>query len=165
MISLKVAEVKSFMAKLLTNNTFDKFLLREMELQTFTGFSITGQVNESFFSKDELEERGDVKYIYWAEIRQIAFSMIKGNKTPLSLKLVFQLAKEQCEELIQGLGDKFKREDLGGLFLNVRFEKGELRLITGTAIKTFTLDKSLEHEWDQRVIAFLKGQGIVFEEE
>jgi len=53
---------------------------------------------------------------------------------------------------------------VGGLYLNVRFEKGELRIITGTAIKTFTLDKTLEQEWDIKVKAMLKEQGIIFEE-
>lgn len=165
MLSLRIPEVKQFMAKLLVNNAFDKFLLREMELQTFTGFSITGQVNESFFSSDELEERGDSKFVLWSEVRPIAYSMIKGNRTPLALKIVFQLPKKQCIELLNLLGGRMKFEDLGGLYLNVRFEKGELRLITGTAIKTFTLDKSFEQEWDEQVKILLKEQGIIFEEE
>lgn len=164
MISLNLPEVKAFMAKLLTNTTFDTFVLREMELQTFTGFQITGQLNEAFFSKEELEERGENKYILWSEVRSIAYSMIKGNKTPLTLKIVFQLPKDQCEALVNSLGGRLRLEDVGGLYLNVRFEKGELRIITGTAIKTFTLDKTLEQEWDKMVRSILKEQGIIFEE-
>lgn len=164
MISLNLPEVKTFMAKLLANTTFDSFLLREMELMTFTGFTITGQFNEAFFTKEELEERGENRSILWSEVRQIAYSMIKGSKTPLSLKIVFQLPEEPSVQLIDSFGGRLRKEEVGGLYLNVRFEKGELRIITGTAIKTFTLDKSLEQEWDKLVRNILKEQGIAFEE-
>lgn len=165
MISLKIAEVKPFMAKLLMNTIFDSFLLREMELQTFTGFTITGQQNDAFFTKEELEERGENRSVLWSEVKPIAFSMIKGNKTPLSLKIVFQLPKDSCSGLISRLGGRLRIEEIGGLYLNIRFDKGELRIITGTAIKTFTLDKTLEQEWDAQVRNILKEQGISFEEE
>jgi hypothetical protein len=165
MISLNILEVKVFMAKLLMNATFDMFLLKELELQTFTGFTITGQLNEAFFTKEEMEERVEQKSILWSEVRQVVFSMIKGNKTPLSLKIIFQLPKEQCETLLVELGGRFRFEEIGGLYLNVRFDKGELRIITGTAIKTFTMDKTLEQEWDLKVKSILKEHGISFEEE
>jgi len=152
------------MSKLLMNATFDQYLLKEMELQTFTGFTITGQLNEAFFTKEELEERSECKSILWSEVRQVVFSMIKGNKTPLSLKIIFQLPKDQCELMVNRLGGKIRVEEVGGLYMNVRFEKGELRIISGTAIKTFTLDKTLEQEWDLQVKTFLEEQGIICEE-
>ena len=165
MISFHITEVKPFMAKLLTNTVFDHFVLKELELQTFTTFHCTGRLNEDFFSKEELEERGGDKVILWSELRTIAFSMIKGNKTPLALKLVFQLPAEASEELVSSLSGKLRPEEVGGLYLNIRFEKGELRIITGTAIKTFTQDKTLEQVWDSEVRSFLKQQGIAYEEE
>jgi hypothetical protein len=165
MISLKIPEVKAFMAKLLMNTAFDMFLLREMELQTFTAFTITGQFNEAFFSKEELEERKEKHYVQWNEVKPIAFTMIKGNKTPLSLKIVFQLPTDQCSDLLTRLGGRLRLEEIGGLYLNIRFDKGELRIITGTAIKTFTLDKTLEQEWDAQVKNILKESGVIFEEE
>lgn len=164
MISLNIPEVKPFMAKLLMNTTFDLFLLREMELETFTKFTINGQFNEAFFTKEELEERGDNKAVMWGELRQTVFSMIKGNKTPLSLKIVFQLPQAMCSELVHRSGGKLRLEDIGGLYLNLRFDKGELHIITGTAIKTFKLDKTLEQEWDAEVKNILKTNGILFEE-
>ena len=165
MISLTITEVKAFMGKLLTQATFDFFLLKEMELSTFMNFTINGQLNEAFYSKEELEERGDNRHnALWSEVRSVAYSMIKGNRTPLSLKIVFQLPRPLCEELVQESGGRIKSEEVGGLYLNVRFDKNELHLITGTAIKTFTLDKTLEQEWDLWVKKMLKEQGIIFEE-
>lgn len=163
MILLNISEVKAFMAKLLMNSTFDTFLLREMELQTFTNFSINGQFNEAFFTKEELEEREEKKAILWSDVRQMVFSMIKGNKTPLSLKIVFQLPPDLCSEMIDRAGGKLRMEEIGGLYLNIRYEKGELHVITGTAIKTFTLDKTLEQEWDTQAQQILKTNGISYE--
>ena len=165
MISLKIPEVKVFMAKLLTNNAFDFFLLREMQLQTFTNFNISGQLNDNYYTNEELEERGDDSFVQWSEVRQFAFSIIKGNKPPLSLKIIFQLPKGHCETMIERSGEKLRWEEIGGLFLNVRFEKGELHIITGAAIKTFLLDKTIEQVWDMEVKNILRVQGIVFEEE
>lgn len=162
MISLNVSEVKIFMAKLLMNDTFDSFLLHELELATFTTFTING-FNEAFFTKEELEERGENKAVQWSDVRQTVFTMIKGNKTPLSLKIVFKLPLSRCAELVQNSGGKLRMEEIGGLYLNVKFEKGELHIITGAAIKTFTLDKTLEQEWDNEVRNILKASGIAFE--
>lgn len=165
MISLNIPDVKPFMGKLLVNTTFDEFLLKEMELQTFTGFSVSGQYNKDFYTQEELEERQDKPYVTWSDVRSIAYSMIKGSKTPLSLKIVFQLSDIRCEDLVKLSGGRIKTEEVGGLYLNVRFEKNELHIITGTAIKTFTLDKTLEREWDAQVKNMLHEQEIAFEEE
>ncbi len=165
MISFHISEIKPFMAKLLTNTVFDNYILKELEIQTFTTFHISGKFNEDFFSKEELEERGSSRVVTWSELRGIAFSMIKGNKTPLAMKLIFQLPQDESEELVRSLGGKLRPEEVGGLYLNIRFEKGELRIISGTAIKTFTMDKTLEQEWDSKVRSFLKQQGIACEED
>ncbi|NLK74519.1 MAG: hypothetical protein GX288_04440 [Clostridiales bacterium] len=163
MISLIISEVKSFMAKLLVSDTFDHYLVREMELQTFTNFHISGLFNEEFYSKEEVEERGNCEYVKWGELRSIAFSMIKGNKTPLLLKIVFQLPDERAVELAQK--SELSNDNIGGLYINIRFEKNQLRIITGTAIKTFTMDKTFEREWDMEVKNYLKLNNIIFEEE
>lgn len=150
------------MAKLLTTTAFDGYILKELQLQTFTGFTISGQLNEDFFSKEELEERNGITGVFWSEVRQIVYNMIKGSKTPLSLKVIFQLPPQQCLQILETLGGRLKPNDIGGLYLNIKFEKGELSVITGTAIKSFTMDKSLEHEWDEQVGRMLKEMGIAY---
>lgn len=165
MISIKVLEVKSFMAKLLINTIFDQFILRELDISTFTNFHVNGQLNSSFFSGDELEERQEKNNLLWSDVRNIALSIIKGNKTPLSFKVVFQLPSSQVEELIKGMAGRLRIDEVGGLYMNVRYEKNELHIITGTAIKTFTMDKTLEQEWDSMAKRFLTEQGIVYEED
>jgi hypothetical protein len=162
MISLKIEEVKTFMAMLLANSMFDEFVLKEMEIQTFTSFHVSGQFFENFFSKEELEERSPA--VLWGEIRETAFSIIRGNKSPLLMKIVLQLPEASVGRLIESLGGRLRIEDVGGLYLNIRFEKNELHIITGTSIKTFTLDKTLDMEWDSWVRNYLKSKGIEYEE-
>jgi hypothetical protein len=163
MIMLTIPEIKPFMAKLLTQTTFDPFILRELELSTFTNFTISGY-NENFYSKEELEEQKEKHSTLWSDVRTIAFAMIKGNKTPLMFKIVLQLPISRCAALVEQSGGRLRMEEIGGLYLNIRFEKNELHIITGTAIKTFTMDKTLEQEWDAEAKRFLKEQGIIFEE-
>ena len=165
MISVNILEVKPFMAKLLANTVFDHFILREMDISTFTSFHVSGQFNEAFFTKEELEERGEQRFALWSEVKSIAFAIIKGNKTPLVLKIVFQLPMEAVEKMLLSVPGKLRTDDIGGLYINIRFEKGELHIITGTAIKTFTMDKSLEQEWDIKVKEFLRQQEIAYEED
>ncbi len=165
MISLNISEIKVFMSKLLTNLTFDHFYMKEMELQTFTGFYLDGQFNKAFYSEAELEERGTALTTLWSDVKPIAFSIIKGTKPPLSLKIVFQLPRDKTEAFIAGIPGNYLMEEIGGLYLNVRFEKGVLHIVSGVAIKSFHMDKTLEKEWDQEVKNLLKGQGILYEED
>lgn len=162
MISLKIVEVKPFMGKLFSSNIFDDFYLKEMEIQTFTNFHITGNFNDNFYSQEELELRE--KQTLWSDLKAVAFSIIKGNKTPISMKLIIQLPNRKTEDLVQKLAGRIQSNEVGGLFINIRFEKGVLHIISGTAIKTFTLDKTLEQEWDLETKNILKEQGILFEE-
>ena len=50
-----------------------------------------------------------------------------------------------------------------GLYLNIHFENGRLSCVTGTSFKTFTLDKTLEHVWDEYAERFFIHKGIDFE--
>jgi hypothetical protein len=164
MISLKVLEVKSFMSHLLVHNVFDNFLLSELDITTFNNYHVSGKLIESYYSSEELELLKARKYSTWNEIKPFAFSIVKGNKLPSSIKIIFLLSEENTDKLLANSNLAFKSEEINGLFLNVRYENGNLYIITGTSIKTFTLDKSLDNVWDTYVKAFLKHYEITVEE-
>ncbi len=46
------------------------------------------------------------------------------------------------------------------MYLNIRYENGELYCVTGTSVNFFTLDKSLDEEWDEAVKQFFRKNGI-----
>ena len=55
MIALELTDIKSFMNKLLTTNTFDNFLLQEAVIQGNASFVIDGHLQKGFYNEEELE--------------------------------------------------------------------------------------------------------------
>ncbi len=52
-------------------------------------------------------------------------------------------------------------EQIQGLYLNIRYEDGALYCVTGTSLHLFTMDKTLENEWDKAVAKFMRSHEIV----
>ena len=46
--------------------------------------------------------------------------------------------------------------------MNIRYEEGTMSVITAASLSIFTLDKSIDMEWDRFVQEFLKKKGIAF---
>lgn len=164
MVSLKLIDVKAFMSSLLIQSIFDNFLISEADIHTFHQVHIDGKLNRDFYNSDELELLGDRKYSLWSEIKPFVYSLVKGNKLPKAIKVVMLLSPVNTENVLKKSGLAFTPEEVNGLFLNIRYEKNVLTLTTGTSLKTFTLDKSLEHIWDSDLKLFLKHHEIPVEE-
>ena len=164
MKALKVLEIKTFMSQLFLGEAFDLFLLYELEIQTANQYKINGRLNRKWYDNDELEALEGREYSSWKEMRQFAFQIIKGNKSPQSMKIIFSLPKEKVNKVLEKSGAGLLSEQVEGLFLNVKYENGELHLITGTSLKVFTMDKTLEQEWDEEVLIFLKKCSVPCEE-
>lgn len=164
MIALQLPEVKDFMSKLLAGDVFDHFLLNEATITTYNTFTIDGHIKKPFYSQEELEELPfDEKMLsYWKDVKPFCFELIKGKKTPLSFHFVFQLSSQNVTKLLSMNNSSLSSKDLNGLYLNIRYDGSSLSLITGTSINIFTLDKSLDHIWDQMVQQFLKQKEIIF---
>lgn len=165
MIAIQVQDVKVFMSNLLIHNMFDEFLMSEMDLSMAQTFHIDGSLNMGWFSTDELESLEGRKLAKWLEVKPIAYHIIKGQKTPNSFKIVFQLNQTQLTKLVSNSGASLTDGDVNGLFMNVKYEKGVLTIITGSSLKVFTMDKSLDNFWDDTVKQFLRKYQIAFTEE
>ena len=88
---------------------------------------------------------------------------VLGENAPVdSWNLI--LKPENLEKLLSRSGLSFRSEDVFGLYLNCQFDGEHLLCTTGTSLKIFTLDKSLDHLWDDMVKRFFRQQGIIFEE-
>lgn len=163
MVSLKVVDVKACMNKLLLQSVFDNFLVSEVEVNMANKYVIQGDINKSFLSNDEIEALDGREYSTWNELRPMVLQMMKGSRTPSSFKMVFVLSKSNTIHVLEKSGLPFRYEDIGGLFLNIRFDSNGLYFVTGTSIKVFTLDKSLDQVWDKDVKTFLKYHEIACE--
>ncbi len=154
MISLKIKDINNFMHKLLISNTFDDFLLCDGEIATAGTVLLKGKINQNFFDMDELASLKD-EFIYWKEIKHIAYETIRGNKVPCKLKLIFALSKTKYEEIIKKSGMDIHPSEIGGLYIHILYEKNQIVIITGTSLNTFTMDKTLDKYWDNAVTSFL----------
>ena len=158
MISLNLTDIKNFMAQLLLSETFDHFSFIEGEIVTFNTFKIDGFIQKDFFDAEEEPPQ----YSYWENLREYCFSIIRGKRTPLSFHLVFSLSPSNTERLIARNAPSLQAKDVQGLYLNIRYDGKHLSCITGTSFKTFTMDKSLEHAWDEMVQKFFRQKKIEF---
>lgn len=166
MIALNLLEIKDFMNKLLCSETFDNFLLREATIQNSVTWSLDGSLNTDFYSGEELENDGlsGLPFLPFGKVRPQCFDLIKGKRTPTYFKFVFLLSPANLARTLKQTKSSFTPEDITGMFLNLKFQRGKLLLTTGISYRTFSADKSLESEWDQLVKRFLKNHGIVFDE-
>ena len=103
------------------------------------------------------------EYSYWKNVRNFCFSLIKGKRTPLAFQFVFSLAPKNIETLLLQNDLSVQADAVQGLYLNIRYNGETLTCITGTSFKTFTMDKTLEHAWDEMTENFFKKKGIDFE--
>ncbi len=161
MIALTLTNVKKFMSQLLRSETFDNFWFIEGEIITFNTFSIDGSIHKAFFDTDEETE----EYSYWKAVKDYCYFLIRGKKTPLSFRFVFSLSRQNIERTIQKSTPSIVPESVQGLYLNIRFDGTRLTCVTGTSFKSFSMDRSLEHAWDDMARKFLAQKGIEFEEE
>ena len=161
MISLNLTSQKAFISHLLLKNTFDHFQFIEGEIITFNTFTIDGFLQKKFYEDtDNLPE-----YSSWENIRELCFSIIKGKQTPLGFKFFFRLSPENTAKLITQNNLDFQPENVQGLYLNIRFDENGMKCITGTSLKIFSLDKSLEKLWDSSVQKFFDKKEIPYEAE
>ena len=96
-------------------------------------------------------------------MREYCFSLIKGKRTPLSFKFVLGLSDSNVEKLLLQQGLDFKPDDVGGLYINLKYDGSKLHCITRTSMNLFTMDKSLEHAWDVMVQKYFDQKEIAYE--
>ncbi len=147
------------MSHLLLSDTFDQFQFIEGEIVTFNTFKIDGYIQKAFFPEEDML----LEYSSWSTLRDYCFRLIRGKRTPLSFKFIFRLPNEQTKSLISNHNLDFQADQVQGCYLNIYYDGTCLRCTTGTSLKLFTLDKSLEHIWDQTMLKFFSEKEIPFD--
>lgn len=151
MISLTM-HTKTCMTELLLRDTFDSFSFIEGEITTCCKFKIDGYLCKDFF-----EEEPQREYAMWRELRKYCLSVIRGKRTPLEFKLIFSLSQDGILSFIREQNLDFQPDTIQGLYLNFRYDGSSLTCTTGTSLKIFIIDKSLEQAWDKWAQKFLSG--------
>ena len=111
---------------------------------------------KDFLNDIEKEELAESPYAPWSMLKPYCFNMIKGKRTPLSMKLVFSMPPHSIAAFLNKNDISINPDTVNGLYLNIRYENRQLCVITGTSLSSFTLDKSVENAWDTAVGQFIK---------
>lgn len=161
MVALKVEDVREFTSKLFVKEDFDRFLVKEIHIVTYNSFTIDGHIKQGYYSDEERAEGGIEPFSSWKMLKPFCFSLVKGKKLPGSFHIVLVLPPRETEQFACDSGTGVSGDQIQGLYLNIRYEDGALYCITGTSVNFFTLDKTLETEWDNTVKDLMRSHGIV----
>ena len=160
MIAMNITDIKGFMSLLLTKEVYDEYLLSEGSVTTFCTFSVDGTWQRDFFDPDHTDESMDRNYILWRDVRGSFFNIIKGKHTPLCFKFVFLMPPDEIQSFLKESGISASPSDIFGLYMNYRYDGTNLLLTTGTSLRTFTKDRTIDNAWDLFVAAHLRQNGI-----
>lgn len=157
MTILQISSVKDFMNRLLRTDLFDCFLLSEASIKGKCSFLIDGHIVPEFYTQEELNELAltGLSCLPFAMLRENCFSLIKGKNTPSYFKFIFCLSPDNLRQTLHSGNSSLKETDLSGVFINIKFQDGILTCTSGISYRTFTLDRTFEHEWDALLCRFL----------
>lgn len=150
MQSFDIDNRKDFMNKLLKSDLFDTFEVRDVVVHTAFKLAISGERNLEYFNDsldiDSADNSSLTKFLAWGEIRNHVYNLMSGNKLPTYFKIILSTNKERTLDICP---------DATTLYLNITFKDNHISCGTGTAYATFTMNKSGELEWDERIKRFL----------
>lgn len=162
MLSIQIQDVKEFMNQLLRSDLFHPFYLWEASIKTSVSYHIDGRLNQDFYNTDELESLPQTDYIAWEQIKPQIFSMIKGSKTPLNMKIILMLSKSGTNQILTKYNLPLSAENINGLFLNIHYDGTKLSCTTGVSYRTFTMDKRLENVFEESILSWLRQSNIAY---
>ncbi len=154
MIALQVEDIKIFMNKLFKDTTFDDFEVISIDITQLIKFSVDGALHLSHYDTEEQALLADQRYVKWLDLKQTIFSLIKGAKSPSSIKIIFAVSNKSKLNIVLKSNSSFQPDDVHGFYLNVLYETNHLKVVTGTNYKLFTLDKSVESYFDDSIFRF-----------
>ena len=147
MESFDITNRKEFMAKLLKSDLFDSFEVREVISHTAFKLVIDGKRNQDYFNDIQSDpDKVYSDYLNWGEIRKHVYELMQGHKLPTYFKIILSTKKEKTIQL---------SPDASTFYLNITFKDNQNTCSTGTAYQDFTLDKTADQIWDERMKQFL----------
>ena len=76
---------------------------------------------------------------------------------------MFCLSPENTARFLSGLDTSVSPEQIGSLNVNIKYDGSALSCTTAVSLKIFTMDKSLEHAWDEMFSRFLTAHGYEYD--
>lgn len=149
MISENIENVKGLVSRLLSDEIFANMLLYSLEVKNAYLTEVSGKMNKEFF--DSSEEAGTEEYIRWSDVRKLFFQSIKGSRLPLKFKIVLLADSLLIEKIGEAAEIQNTSGNIASLGVNIYYDRNGLSITSGTSLKLFTMDKSVEKCWDEWV--------------
>jgi hypothetical protein len=167
MIQIQLNSIKEFMNQLLRLDYFDDYSCVLGEITTYNTFTIDGFIHKEYYFHPEEESTSQpvdtLRYTRWADLKELSYSLIKGQKLPLRFKFVFLLPVKDIDSFIAKYNLECTQEEIQGLHINIRYENQSLFATTGTILKTFSLSKDIERAWDAEFIGIMDNLGMNYD--
>lgn len=163
MIALTLSDKKTATTALFAKEVFDYFLVKEISITTNHTYTIDGHIQKDYYTEEELESLRDQTYADWHSLRPFCFNLIKGKKLPARFTIVMQLSESNVIKFLKQSGLDYDATAVKGLYLHIHYDNQVLKAVTGTSLNIFTLDKSLDHAWDDMVKQIFRHHEIPFE--
>ena len=126
-----------------------------------TPVRIPGGVELSLEAKGETTAKRADNVNYYVSVSNNGY---EGDLTivliPESFRIVFQMPPSARDRFVAGKIPGIYPDQVGGLYINIQYENHEMICVTGTSMKQFTMDRTLENEWDENVRKFLRKNGV-----
>jgi hypothetical protein len=166
MLALQVTHLKTLMSQLLFTDTFHLFVLESATITTANTYTVDGRMQRRFFSSEEAEATSLCPYVFakWEDMQGFCLGLIKGKRTPLSFKFVFQLMPEHMARLLTQKGCSVPIEQIKALVFAIHYDGTKALMTTGSSYHTFLMTKEPEEIWDTFMRQYLSQKGISYEE-
>ncbi len=166
MVALEIHDIGALMNKMLKEEMFDHFLLQEASVSQVFSATIDGALRPEFFSakEEEAPDLAGLSYIPFSRVRPLCLDLIRGKRKPDAFRFVFLLSPDNQTATIERAGTPFRTEDISGMFLNLSYRNETLTCTTGISYRTFSMDRSLEAEWDRMAALFFRQHDITVSE-
>ena len=161
LLSATVEDLKLFMNTLLARPAFDSFLLTEGSVTTCMTYLMDGHYRTGYFDREDAGKHPE--YVAWGYVRPHVFDMIRGHQKPLKMRFVFRAPEEIVQKLLSDTGAPLTSGDVSGLYINIVYVSGSVSVTSGTALRVFSADRSLEQAWDRYVTAMFRQLNIAIQ--
>lgn len=154
MIALKIKDTKKMMQTLLYTESFDAFSLQEATIIKASSLYLEGRIHPEYYSEQDLSDEPELmrrEFISFAEVRSLLADFMKGTHPPVSFKIVLQASPAFTGKLVNDPDFTGDPDNVKALILTFRFDQNGLTCLTGTSMKSFSLDKSIDSLWDKRI--------------
>jgi hypothetical protein len=166
MLALQITHLKTLMSQLLYADTFHIFMLESAVVTTANTYTVDGRMQRRFFSSEESEAASlcPQPFAKWEDMQVFCLGLIKGKRTPLSFKFVFQLMPEHMTRLLTQHECSVPTEQIKALVFTIHYDGTKALMTTGSSYHTFLMTKEPEEIWDTFLRQYLSQKGISYEE-